>query len=200
MPWYDRMISRELADMDYSGGAYFIQARNRKRASNRQIRYVVIHITGGPAMDERSAINKFLAGPSSAHYVVNRDGEIIQMVQEAEIANHINNINSRQNLESIGIEHVNPWNSRSRTRPTLAQYRASANLVNTICGRYGIPMVHSPTPHTPGIKGHIEAEPKSGHTACPNPAWDWPLYINMVRNSDASLDRWISRVSAGGAI
>ncbi len=200
MPWYDRLISRELSDVDYPEAAAFIQARNRRRSGNRQIRYIVIHITGGPAMDERSAINQFLSGPSSAHYIVNRAGEIIQMVRESEIANHINNINSRQNLESIGIEHVNPWNSTMRVHPTLAQYRASANLVNFLCGRYGIAMTHTPTPHTPGIKGHIEAEPSSGHTTCPNPAWDWPRYITMVRNSDASLDRWISRVSAGGAV
>ena len=91
-------------------------------------------------------------------------------MRDAHIANHVDNINSRTNRESIGIEHVNPWNRDAHEHPTDAQYGASAALVAWLCRTYSIPAVHNPMRHGAGIRGHIEEQPHSDHTACPNPA------------------------------
>ena len=115
------------------------------------------------------------------------------MVREQHIANHVDNINSRTNRESIGIEHVNTWMRGNQQHPTDTQYRASAGLVAWLCRRYNIPPQHATQRHTPGIRGHIEEQPNSGHTSCPNPAWDWDRYISLVQQAQvtASADRVI---------
>jgi len=181
-PSWMRSQSVEIPDMDYPGTLYRVTAQNFRVPRNpRQIRYIIIHITGGPAHNEGPAINTFKHGPASAHYIVNREGAITQFVRDAHIANHVDNINSFTNRNSIGIEHVNQWNSGAHLKPTHLQYQASANLVAWLCKQYDIPIVHSTMPHTPGIRGHIEEQPNSGHVNCPNPAWDWNRYISMVQ-------------------
>ncbi|MGH7470131.1 MAG: N-acetylmuramoyl-L-alanine amidase [Longimicrobiales bacterium] len=171
----------DLADIDYPGTMFRAFAKNfRIPLAPRQIRYIVIHITGGPAQNEGPAINTFRNGPASAHYIVNRQGHVTQFVRDAHIANHVDNIASATNRDSIGIEHVNQWNSEAHLTPTDAQYDASARLVAWLCRQYHIPIVHNTTPHAPGIRGHIEEQPNSDHGNCPNPAWDWDRYIAMV--------------------
>lgn len=202
MAWWHNRRCFDPQDMDYPGTAYFIQARRHLvPRTPRVIRYVVIHITGGPATTEAGAVNEFLAvhtrlnadgrevaAGASAHYIVNREGIVIQMVREAHIANHVVNMQSPLNAESIGIEHVNPYNATAQMAPTERQYRASARLVRWLCLRYGIPMVHQLTPRGRGIIGHEELEPNTGHVHCPNPAWDWNLYIPLVNQPDMVLD------------
>lgn len=174
----------DYAATDYPGTMYWIPARNtRTPRQPRRIRFVVIHITGGPAMDESSAINQFRAGPSSAHYIVNRQGLVTQMVRDADLANHVDNIASPSNRDSIGIEHVNPWNRQTQLHPTEPQYDASARLVGWLCATYGIPAIHSTVRGAPGIRGHIEEQPRTTHLGCPNPAWAWGRYIAKVQGA-----------------
>ena len=181
-PAWRRLQVIDLSDCDYPGTSYRVTPQNfRIPQFERQIRYVIIHITGGPAHNEGPAVNTFRAGPASAHYIVNRQGEITQFVRDAHIANHVDNINSITNRDSIGIEHVNQWSHGVHLRPTEMQYEASANLVAWLCHQYQIPIVHSSMRHSPGIRGHIEEQPNSGHVNCPNPAWEWDRYITMVR-------------------
>ena len=175
----------DFADMDYPGTTSRATAQNfRVPAAPRQIRYIIIHITGGPAQDEGPAINTFRHGPASAHYIVNRQGHITQFVRDAHIANHVDNIYSETNRDSIGIEHVNQWDGDAQLTPTDEQYRASARLVAWLCRQYGVPMVHNTQRHAPGIRGHIEEQPESGHVHCPNPAWDWDRYIALVQRME----------------
>ena len=180
--WEQRLLSANLSQVDYPD-AYWSPARNfHAPRTARKIRYIIIHITGGPSLTERSALNTFRSGPASAHYIVNRNGRVAQTVLERNIANHVDNLQSRTNRESIGIEHVNPWDPNPRMYPTDQQYLASARLVAWLCRRYSIPKRHALAPHTPGIRGHIEEAPHSGHTSCPNPAWDWARYIGLVQS------------------
>jgi N-acetylmuramoyl-L-alanine amidase len=192
-PQWRRHQRIDFSDMDYPGVQYRAPAQDfRVPATARQIRYIIIHITGGPALDEGPAINTFRSGPASAHYIVNRAGHITQFVRDANIANHVDNINSETNRDSIGIEHVNPWNQETRLHPTDAQYASSARIVAWLCRTYGVPALHSTTRHAPGIRGHIEEQPNSGHTSCPNPAWDWDRYISLVQRSQVqSFDELI---------
>lgn len=177
-----RLQRVDPSDIDYPGTMYRAPAQNyRVPPTPRRVMYVIIHITGGPSQNEGGAINTFRNGPASAHYIVNRAGHITQFVRDAHIANHVDNISSETNRDSIGIEHVNQWNRDARLRPTDDQYRASAKLVAWLCYQYKIPIVHNITRHAPGIRGHIEEQPHSGHVTCPNPAWDWDRYIALVK-------------------
>lgn len=181
--WERRLLDVDRNSIDYPGTDYWSPAHHYVPASPRRIRYVIIHITGGPAVNERNAINTFRNGPASAHYIVNREGRVVQLVRDEHVANHVDNMTSQTNRESIGIEHVNPWDPSPRMHPTLSQYRASARLVAWLCRRHGIPTIHNTTPHAPGIRGHIEEAPHSGHVSCPNPAWDWTTYISLVNGA-----------------
>ncbi|MEM9379380.1 MAG: peptidoglycan recognition family protein [Planctomycetota bacterium] len=172
--------SLDRASIDFPGADYWVQARNFLRRTERDIRFIVIHITGGPAMNEGPAINHFRSSGASAHYIVNREGSITQMVRDRDIANHVDNIHSSSNANGIGIEHVNPWNSAQRLRPTPAQYAASARLVAWLCKTYEIPADHRPQRGTPGIRGHQEEQPRTSHN-CPGPGWDWDGYMRSVR-------------------
>jgi N-acetyl-anhydromuramyl-L-alanine amidase AmpD len=182
MAWYEHLKQYSTSSYDYPGTSYFIESPNFQVSpgGSRNINQIVIHITGGHSISESSAINQFLKKAQSAHYIVNRQGVIVQMVRDQNIANHIRKMKYHVSQHSIGIEHVNTWLPGNKQHPTSIQYQASAALVRWLCKRYGIPKIHSPNPHTSGIKGHIEADPQSGHTSCPNPAWDWNHYVGLL--------------------
>src|SRR3546814_20988122 len=84
MPRWMRHVSVDRTLMDYPGTTYFVPAANfLVPARPRRISYVVIHITGGPAMDEGAAVNTFLRGPASAQHTANPTGRTTQMVRRA---------------------------------------------------------------------------------------------------------------------
>jgi V8-like Glu-specific endopeptidase/N-acetyl-anhydromuramyl-L-alanine amidase AmpD/cell wall-associated NlpC family hydrolase len=140
----------------------------RSVSGTRSIDRIVIHITDGGA-----GINgpiSWFQNPSagvSAHYVIGRDGEVVQMVAHKDVAWHARSANGT----SIGIEHV--ANTRG-LNPTVAQMEASAALVTWLCDQYGIPADRD------HIQGHSEADPRTTHTGCPNAVWEWDYYMQMV--------------------
>ena len=75
---------------------------------------------------------------ASAHYIVGRDGQVVQMVRHRDIAWHATSANST----SIGIEHcARSPRELGRDDPGLpvtpAQYQASARLVRFLCQQHG---------------------------------------------------------------
>jgi|GEM_PF-2883665 len=190
--WWHRLRSFDPCDSDYAGTDFFISAGKRHfytPKTERTITNIVIHITGGPAQDESGAVNTFLSRKkrTSAHYIINREGKVIQMVREDSVASHLRGgLRGDLNLRTIGIEHVNTYhkrNKRKRQKPTEVQYEASAKLVAYLCLKYDVPIVHSTNPGVKGIIGHSEMDLKTGHKNCVNPAWDWDAYIPQVKQS-----------------
>ncbi|MBW8851355.1 MAG: N-acetylmuramoyl-L-alanine amidase [Xanthomonadales bacterium] len=186
---YARGLSGEAAD--YPNASRFVPAHpNNYRRGRRRgavVDRIVIHITaGGPNID--GTIGWFQNGnhvnartgkpaPSSAHYIVGRDGEVVQMVRNADTAYHASSANSR----SIGIEHNGNKPSRRNRRdlpPTEPQYQASANLVAWLCAQYGIPADRE------HIRGHNEISPRDQHD-CPTDYWDWDHYMQLVQAAAA---------------
>jgi len=184
-----RGLSEEAAD--YPSASRFVPAHpNNYRRGRRRgavVDRIVIHITaGGPNID--GTIGWFQNGnhvnartgkpaPSSAHYIVGRDGEVVQMVRNADTAYHASSANSR----SIGIEHNGNKPSRRNRRdlpPTEPQYQASANLVAWLCAQYGIPADRE------HIRGHNEISPRDQHD-CPTDYWDWDHYMQLVQAAAA---------------
>jgi hypothetical protein len=136
------------------------------------IQYVVIHTVQG---SYAGAISWF-QNPSanvSAHYVVrSSDGQITQMVNEANTAWHVRNLNSK----SIGIEHEGFVNQPKYY--TDAMYNASAKLTCAIVAKHNIPVSRS------RIIGHVEA-PGNDHTD-PGPHWNWTKYMQLVKDCIAA--------------
>ncbi len=130
----------------------------------------------------------------SAHYVVrSSDGQVTQMVREADKAWHARTANPY----SIGIEHEAYGNIWSFF--TEAMYKSSANLVRNICSRYATIDVHrtfyrdtldngqclNNGVHDLGgetacvkIRGH-QHFPDQSHTD-PGPYWDWNYYYKLL--------------------
>lgn len=174
----DITISSELPE--YPEASFFAPAaasnyRRWTSSTPRSVSQIVIHITDG---------REKIAGPighfqkpglqASAHYIVGRDGQVVQMVRHRDIAWHATSANST----SIGIEHcARSPRELGRDDPGLpvtpAQYQASARLVRFLCQQHGIPLDRA------HIKGHCEAA-KTTHEDCPNRIWDWGLYMSLL--------------------
>lgn len=144
---------------------------------------VVIHITdGGPSL--KNCVDRFQRPETKAspHFVIGRDGTVVQLVTLDRAAWHA----SGWNRESVGIEHIartpgelKNWPKLSRdTRrkliecdedaeavtdpgllPTEAQIAASAALVKWLCERLGLPMDRE------HVRGHYEC-PTTTHEDC----------------------------------
>ena len=188
-----RARALEAPAPDYPGASRFAPAHpnnfTRGRRGDIAVDRVVIHITaGGPKIEGTIAwvqngnrVNERTGKPirSSAHYIVGRDGEVVQMVRNADAAHHASGANWR----SIGIEHNANKPSRGNPRdlpPTAEQYEASARLVAWLCRELGIPVDRE------HIRGHMEISPKDDHD-CPSSIWDWDYYISCVQAAAAAL-------------
>jgi N-acetyl-anhydromuramyl-L-alanine amidase AmpD len=146
-------------------------------------RFLVIHKTAGFHTAQEVA-QYFQSGSNglgvSAHYVVGQDGTIIQCVPESRgaganccvspghagfIPNTWDGRQDNGNLHSISIEHVDPALDNSSPL-TLAQKRASFNLILHICKRHGIPMRYPVADGRGGICRHGDIDPVN-RARCP---------------------------------
>lgn len=191
--WYARALGDPAPE--YPGALSFSPAHpnnyTRGRKAGVAIDRVVIHITASRNDYDKTVRNWFqnpkqLMGKNnkrvrvSAHYIVGRGGEVVQMVAHGDTAHHANTANSR----SIGIEH-NATTTADHA-PTDAQYRSSAKLVAWLCAQLGIPADRT------HVLGHSEVDTKTTHTSCPNSVWDWETYMGYVAAEATAL--------AGGAV
>src|SRR6185437_13946215 len=112
----------------------------------------------------------------SAHYVVDRDGSILQMVKLDQAAWHAMNY---PNLIGIGIEHVDRYDYSGRLMGgcmvdpnwfTEAQMQASANLVYALMKQFNIPVEK--------VMGHNDPWLRQFHNTHqdPGPYWNWYQY------------------------
>lgn len=146
---------------------HFIQRPSPKFSSRRgaTIDMIVMHYT--TTHTAQQAIDTLTIGErqASAHYVVDRNGDIYQLVKDEFKAWHAPQVNSR----SIGIEHVaTPGQAMSKE-----QSEASAQLVKYLCQKH-----------------HIKPENVTGHkftgqaTAC-------PAAIFGPHETEAELKQWV---------
>lgn len=147
---------------------------------SKRITTIVIHATDGGSLLGNVWWLSGNRSHASAHYVVDRDGTIVQLVHLTDIAWHSGN--KKVNAHSIGIEHVG--NTYDPAGFTAAEYRASARLVAWLVRVYGIPVDRNhiighyqvPDPNHPGEFGGSD-----NHTD-PGPYWRWGYYMNLVRH------------------
>jgi N-acetyl-anhydromuramyl-L-alanine amidase AmpD len=120
---------------------------------------------------------------SSAHFVNDQDGTIIQCVPLRYAAFHAHSVNSR----SVGIENC------ARTPgelgpddpglpPSSALYLSNARLTAWLLVAAGLP------PDRDHVKGHAEADPATTHTRCPEGCgWNWSYFMSLVKDEYAKI-------------
>lgn len=131
--------------------------------------YIIIHDTEG---SYASAINWFqnpISGVSSQYVIRSSDGQITQMVREANTAYQAGVWD--YNVKSIGIEHEGFMNQQGWY--TEAMYQASSALARNIADRYGIKKDRA------HIIGHYQV-PNQSHVD-PGQNWNWSYYMSLIR-------------------
>ena len=159
----------------------------------KEVSAVVIHYTEG---SYAGCISWFQNCDSqvSAHYVIrSSDGQVAQMVREADKAWHARTANGY----TIGIEHEAYGDIISFF--TEAMYRSSADLVRNICSRYDVIDGHRTFDRDTldnGTTLNNGVHPQGGEDACikirghqhypdqthtdPGPFWDWNYYYKLI--------------------
>ncbi len=144
--------------------------------SVQSIDRIVVHVTEGNFWGSV----RWLRNPrahASSHFVVARNGRIIQLVHLSDIAWHAGHWST--NEQSVGIEHEGF--TYGPLGFTDAQYRASARLAAWIARRSLMPIDrkhvigHSQVPDGRGGRGG------SSHHTDPGPHWKWSYYLRLVR-------------------
>ena len=116
------------------------------------LRYIVLHYTGMKTGQE--ALERLCDPQSgvSAHYVVEEDGRIFQLVDEDKRAWHAGLSSWRgatdMNSASIGIELVNPGHACGYRAFPAAQTDALMNLMRGILARHGLDAALAPLGHS----------------------------------------------------
>lgn len=166
-------------------GALWIPAHGDRYTvkASRVIERIVPHITeGGTAGAQVTARNAFgikkylyngVRKSQAAHYVVGRDGTVVQCDRHDDIARHA----GAANATTIGIEH----NTRAGKDDKLTnrQYLRSAELVVWLGMRLGIPIERR------YIVGHAEADPGTSHSRCPGRVLDRDTYMAAIAHVQA---------------
>ena len=182
---------------DYPG-AVFVPAATCNYSTGRggvAISSITIHYTQGTYAGAIAWFQNCSAS-ASAHYLIrSSDGQVTQMVSEANKAWHVGVANSY----TIGIEHEAYGNIYSYF--TTEMYQSSANLVKNICSRrninphrifyrdtldngtvlnYGVHSLGGANACTQ-IRGH-QHYPSQTHTD-PGPYWNWNYYYKLVNDN-----------------
>jgi hypothetical protein len=132
----------------------FIQSPNHSCRNGAIIDKIVLHCTEGSLVSTLAEFQKPGGRQVSAHYVIDRNGDIYQMVSDSDRANHCMGANQ----SSIGIEHV----GSETDSLAVPQAASSVALIRWLLDQYHIPRTNIfGHDFTPGYCG-------SGGTSCPD--------------------------------
>lgn len=155
--------------------------------TGNQPEYVILHSTGGNTLEGAVATLR-KEGGASIHYVIDRNGTVVQMLPESLMAHHVTcQSDTCLTAKSIGIElvnlgHVNPEAFkgliyedplRAFNYPYWEDYppeqrQALNNLVQEITARWGIPLDQE------HVMGHFQLNHKTDPGPALNLWWDRP--------------------------
>ncbi len=149
----------------------FIQSPNHSSRNGARIDKVVLHCTEASLASTLMEFQRPDGRQVSAHYVIDRNGDIYQMVPDAERANHCMGANE----SSIGIEHVGT-ETDTLTPPQAA---ASAALIRWLLEQYHIPRTN--------VFGHdfTPGYCRPGGTSCPD-------HLFGPVHSQAAIAAWVA--------
>ncbi|MEK7677255.1 MAG: N-acetylmuramoyl-L-alanine amidase, partial [Verrucomicrobiota bacterium] len=188
---FTTMQSGDSGVVDY-GGATWIAAGNGHFTSASRVQAdvtsIVIHTTEDASYGAAISWFQDPAGDTSSHYIVQRDGSVVQMVREKDIAHHAGTTGISAswtwNQHSIGIEVERLANPTEQI--ANAQYNTVKSLVDSIRTRFDVPLVFpastprsSPTVLVNGIVGH--GKPVANGVDPVN--WDWAHFQQLFTGS-----------------
>jgi murein DD-endopeptidase MepM/ murein hydrolase activator NlpD len=125
----------------------FIQSPNHSSRAGADIDTIVVHYTTAGTVSGTIEHFKNPASQVSAHYIIDKNGDIYQMVKDTDKAWHA----AKANRTSIGIEHV----AKVGDRLTEVQEKSSIHLIKWLMTEYKIP------------KENIKAHKQVLETSCP---------------------------------
>jgi N-acetyl-anhydromuramyl-L-alanine amidase AmpD len=179
----DCILDPALHDCDLVPGdnapcSYFSSAHYSPtyRQNDGTITHVVIH--DSEASSALAVIN-FFANPASntsAHYIVDTNGTVYQILHEKDVAFQAGNL--WYNNHSVGIEHAG-FDATGFRYYNSVEYKASARLTAYLVQKYTIPLNHDhivshgtiPSPNLANTPNHVD----------PGPYWLWSYYLQLIR-------------------
>jgi MYXO-CTERM domain-containing protein len=159
-----------FAPVEYPLAKQFIgaHANNYVAGGMGTPQYIIIHQQDG-IYEGTISWFQYAGSNVSTHYVMRSfDGEITQMVEHADMAQHIGGWNPM----SFGIEHEGYIDEPGWY--TWETYVASAQLVRWLCDHYDIPADRD------HVVGHVEV-PGASHTD-PGYLWNYDMHMALVRD------------------
>lgn len=162
----------------------FQQSPNYKKGRRSpSVTHLVIHTMQGSFQGTKSWFLNYKA-QVSAHYLVSKKGELLQMVKEEDTAWHV----CLANPFTIGIELEDlSWSKDSRGRNvemtsqndpswfTITQLDVTAQLAADICKRHNIPLKNVIGHNDPFLKGY------GNNHFDPGPYFDFDKFRSMVQ-------------------
>lgn len=158
----------------------------RSRRQGVKIDRIVIHAMDGTLAGTEAWFQRAGRSPPTAtHYLVGRDGQVVQMVPDDKRAIHAGSpLEPWWNDRSLGVEHevrLAPWAPGRPPRFPLAEWtdamiEASAEVVAILCRTFDIPVDrehivgHSEVPHRATDSFHSD----------PGTAFPWDRYMERV--------------------
>lgn len=144
---------------------------NHSSREGRRPTLVVLHGDAGRSDAGTVAWLQNKESAVSYHYLVGRDGQVYQFVQESENAWHAGvsafhgaEVGNSVNKVSIGVAFANDGTGHEDYRSV--QYEVGGQLVADICRRHGIPLHR--------VRGHFEVSP--GRKTDPWSWFDWDAF------------------------
>lgn len=155
--------------------------------------FLILHATaGGSSAQEIASYFQGTQGtpnPVSSHYIVGKDGTVVQTINEKDGAygnGVVNNPNwtGNPNYYTISIEHVKSTSDNSEPL-TPAQQAASFALIKDICQRNGIGMHEADD--TTGITSHAAIDPIN-RSRCPG-TYPWDALWSYLNGGNQPMSR-----------
>lgn len=168
------MVAAEFSGAEWIGSPHYWNGRNGQRAA-----WIIVHGTaGGSSAQEVAGWFQSNNPPTSTHYVIGRDGTIVQCVREENSAwgNGVLsdghdawwNENINPNLQTISIEHVKT-DPNNASQLTAEQEASSFALIAYLCAKWQIPA--RPANASGGITGHYSIDPVNRANCPGNYPW-----------------------------
>jgi N-acetylmuramoyl-L-alanine amidase len=151
--------------------AWIASPNRKKRSAQASVSMIVLHRTGEAPIG--SPLNTFLGGGvTSAHYLLDTNGHVVNLVPEAERAAHAGTSwwdgEDDLNDVSVGIEIVNKTGDF-----TEEQYEALVALLIGISNRHSGVSRHRVLAHSDIRVGKTSLALSSDRGVCPGPLFDW---------------------------
>ena len=151
-------------EAEFPGAVFRMSPHADARPQGTVIDTIVLHDTETPGVRKAEVVARWFLNPASgvsAHYIVGKEGEVVQCVREADRAFHAGPSlfrgRSRVNDFSIGIELVN---AQTGSDPfTEVQMQTLVALVRHLCVRWSIPADRVVGHHDVTLRPHLKRDP-----------------------------------------